>query len=95
MNEKYIQALRDAIQKTHGCVSRYSQTVAVKEESNGQTVWEGNVEVFDLGGHSQARQCYAWWFKDADGHLQYVTVLKTGPVDAARKAVQGFLTSRP
>lgn len=90
MNEKYIQSLREAIQKNHGCISRYAQTVAVKEERDGKVVWEGKVEVFDLAGNPKAAQCYAWGHKDADGRWQYVTMLKAAPVDSALKAVAAF-----
>jgi hypothetical protein len=31
----------------------------VKEEFNGQTVWEGTVHVFDLEGHPKATRAYA------------------------------------
>ena len=94
MNEKYIQELRDAIRQTHGCASRYAQAVPIKEEFNGETVWDGNVEVFDLAGHPTARQCYAWGFKDDWGRWQYVAVLKLSPVDSPRKAVQAYIVSR-
>jgi hypothetical protein len=94
MNEPYIQTLRDAIRHTHACVSRYVQTVPVKEEFNGQTVWDGSVEVFDLAGHPKARQCYAWGYKDDEGRWQYVAVLRTPPVDSPRQAVQAFIVSK-
>ncbi|HUO10247.1 MAG TPA: hypothetical protein VM008_18215 [Phycisphaerae bacterium] len=94
MNEKYIQSLRDAIQKKHGCISRYAQTVAVKDEREGKVVWEGKVEVFDLAGHAKAAQCFAWGYKDEEGRWQYVTVLKVAPVDSALKAVVAFNNSR-
>jgi len=93
MNEKYIQMLRDAIQQAHHCVSRYAQAVAVKEEVNGQIVWEGKVEVFDLAAHPKARQCYAWSFKDDKGRLQYVTFLRLAPIETAQAAVKAFLVS--
>lgn len=93
MNEPYIQALRDAIRKTHGCASRYARAEAVKEEFNGKTVWEGTVEVFDLAGHHKAHQCYAWGYKDDDGRWQYVAVLRTPPVDSPRQAVQAFIVT--
>ena len=93
MNEKYIQTLRDAIRAKHGCVSRYSQTVSVKEELNGKTVWDGKVEVFDLAGHPKAAQAYAWGYEDQDGRKQYVTMLKVAPVDSAQRAIQAFVTN--
>ena len=93
MNEKYIQALRDAIQHTHGCASRYVQTVPVKEELNGKIVWDGKVEVFDLARHPEARQCYAWGYKDDDGRWQYVAVLRMPPVDSPLAAVRAYIMS--
>ena len=93
MNEKYIQALREAIQRTHGCASRYAQTVQVKEEFNVQTAWDGKVEVFDLARHPKAQQCYAWGYKDNTGKWQYVALLKVPPVDSPHKAVQAFMVS--
>jgi hypothetical protein len=40
MNEKYIQALRDAIRHTHGCASRFVRSEPVKEAFEGKTVYE-------------------------------------------------------
>lgn len=93
VNEKYIQALRNTIQQRHRCISRYILTVAVKSEISGQNGWQGNVEVFDLAGHPQARQCYAWGFKDESGHWQYVAILKVTPVDSPQKAVESHIAS--
>jgi len=93
MNEKYIQSLRETIQQVQGCASRYAQSVAVKEEANGQTLWDGKVEVFDLARHPAARQCYAWGYKNDLGYWQYVTIARVPPVDSPRQAVQAFLAS--
>ena len=94
MNEKYIQALRDAIRHSHGCASRYVETVPVKEEFGGQIVWDGDVAIFDLAGHPEGHQCYAWGFRDDSGKWQYVTVLKVHPADTPRKAVQAYITTQ-
>ena len=94
MNQKYIQALRDAIRHTHGCASRYGKTVPVKEVFNGKTVWGGDVEVFDLAGHPKATQCYAWGLQDDAGKWQYVAVLKVDPVDSPHKAVQAYILAQ-
>src|SRR5450755_2289246 len=91
MNDSYIQALQDAIQKTHGCASYHVLTVPLKEEFEGRTIWEGNVEVFDLEGHSKAQRCYAWGYKDDGGRWQYVAVLKLVPVDCPTRAVQAYI----
>jgi hypothetical protein len=94
MNEKYIQALRDAIRHMHGCASRYVGTAAVKEEYQGCPVWDGDVGIFDLADHPKASQCYAWGYHDDAGKWQYVAILKVSPVDTPRKAVQAYIVSR-
>ena len=93
MSDPYMNTLRHAIMKKHGCACHYAQTVPVKEELNGATVWEGNVEVFDLADHFVAQQCYAWGFKDG-GRRQVAAVLNAPPVDSAAKAVHAFMLSR-
>lgn len=90
----YIERLRDAIRHTHGCASAYVETVPVKETFKGKTVWEGDVEVFNLTNHATARQCFAWGYQDDAERWQYVAVLKAGPVDSPHRAVQAFILSR-
>jgi len=93
MNEKYIQTLRTMIQTQYKCPSRYSQTIKVKEEADGKILFEGNVELFDLGGHPTARQCYAWGTKREDGRMEYATALNP-PAKSAAEAVRGHLQAQ-
>ena len=95
MNEKYIQALRDAIRHMHGCACRHIETVPVKEDFEGETAWDGDVEVFDLAGHQTARQCYAWGYENDAGKRQYVAVLRVPPVESPLTAVRAYILSRP
>ena len=86
----YIEAIQDAIRRLHGCESRHIKSVPVHEESQGQTVWSGAVEVFELIDHPKAKVCYAWGQcagKD-DKQSRYVTVLKIPPVDSPITAVR-------
>ena len=53
------------IHKLHGATATHRESVPVKETFNGETVWEGIVEVFDLHGHPKANTAYAW-SQDAD-----------------------------
>ena len=89
----YIEALQDAIQRTHGCDSRHVASVPVKETFRGQTVWEGVVEVFDLIGHPQAQQCYAWGHRAGPDEKQsrYVAVLRVPPADSPLAAVRASI----
>ena len=54
------RSLQQAIRDLHGCESTHSYSAPVKETFEGQTVWEGVVEVFALQGHSTATRCYVW-----------------------------------
>ena len=62
----------------------------VHEVFRGETVWQGDVEVFDLTGHPKAKRCYAWSHLDGakDERTRFVAVLEIPPVDSAQKAVQ-------
>ena len=62
----------------------------VHEVFKGQTVWQGNVEVFNLTGHAKARRCYAWSHLDgkADEDERFVAVLEIPPVESAETAVR-------
>ena len=52
--ETDIITLQMVIRDLHGCGSTHVATVPVHEVFRGQTVWRGEVEVFDLKGHPAA-----------------------------------------
>jgi hypothetical protein len=56
----YLGALQVAIQLQHLCKPTHRETVFVREKLENETVWEGEVEVFDLEDHQEAKTCYAW-----------------------------------
>jgi len=91
----YIAFLQDAIQKLHGCASEHLETVRVTERFQGQTVWEGDVEIFALPEHPKAEQLFAWGYKERDDKpdLKAVTVLSVPPITTPRKAVQAYIAS--
>ena len=89
MSEVGLDALRDAIRNLHGCDSTWAESVPVKETFEGQTVWEGEVRVFDLIGHPTAKRCYAWSHTVGDSeNRRFVAVLHQPPVDSPRAAVK-------
>ena len=65
----------------------------VKEVFQGQTVWEGIVEVFDLAGHATAHRVYAWAHEtdDPDKPIRHVTVLHLHPINSAQDAVKAAI----
>ena len=77
-----IEELADVIRKLHGSKATHVETVPIKEMFQGETVWEGEVEVFDLHDHPKADRVYAWSHdtEDADKPTRHVTVLHVPPV---------------
>jgi hypothetical protein len=66
----------------------------VVERFQGKTVWDGEVEVFDLKGHPLATRCHAWSYKDDEGKEHYTAVLGLPPVDSAQVAVKAALVAQ-
>ena len=88
-----IAELRDIIRRLHGAEAKHVESVPVKEEFQGQTIWEGVVEVFDLEGHPTAHRAYAWSHDTDDpaSPRRHVTVLHAHPVKSAQDAVRAFI----
>jgi hypothetical protein len=88
-----IEELKDVIRKLHGVESTHRKSVPVKEVFNGETVWEGIVEVFDLIGHPKAARVYAWTNEtdDPENPKHHVTVLHLGPIRSAAEAVKAAI----
>ncbi|MCU1264741.1 MAG: hypothetical protein JWM21_1059 [Acidobacteria bacterium] len=84
----YIEELQDVIRRLHGTESTHVETVPVVETFNGQTIWEGEVEVFDLHEHPTASRLYAWAHDTDDPEHP-----KRPPAITPRKAVQVLIAS--
>ena len=93
MPSKEITQLNDAIRARHGCESLHVESVPVKEVFEGQTAWEGTVEVFELVGHPEAKCAYAWTYRDG-GQEKTIAVLGIPPVDSPQSAVKVAIASR-
>ena len=89
-----VTELQDIIRKLHGVEATHVETVPVKETFQGQTVWEGHVEVFDID-HPQTSRVYAWSHDtdDADNPRRHVTVLHIPPATSPLRAVQASIVS--
>lgn len=58
------------------------------EAHKGETVFEGDVEIFQLEGHPQAKVAYGWGWEDNAGEIEYIGVLQINPVESAATAVK-------
>lgn len=81
----YIERLLLTIQHLHNCAAVHRESVPVHEVFQGKTVWEGDVEVFDLAGHPKAKRCYGWTYGEPE---EFITILELPPVDSAQSAVK-------
>ena len=87
----YLDELRDVIKRLHGSDASHVATVPVREAFQGQTVWEGEVEVFDLHDHPEASRIYAWSHETEDADTRHVTVLHVPPVVSPQTAVRAAI----
>jgi hypothetical protein len=86
-----IPALVEAIRHMHGYEAIHVTTVPVHKTHEGKTVWEGDVEVFQLVGHPTATRAYAWSEATTGTKRRFFAVLHVPPVDSPEKAVQASI----
>lgn len=86
MNDIPEAVFRKAIRATHGVEAQLTGRERVHETFEDETVWEGEVLVFQLQDHSEATRCYAW---EVDGEV--TAVLAVGPIQSAADAVRAAI----
>ena len=92
---KDIPALEAAILKLHGVRATHVATVSVHEVFNGQTVWDGEVEVFTISEHpSGATRCDSWAYQDDSKVNNYTAVLAVPPVNSPQDAVRAAIVAQ-
>jgi hypothetical protein len=89
----YLARVKVTVSQLHNCGAVWRETVPVHEIFQGQTVWQGEVEVFDLTGHPKAKRAYAWSHREGenDEGERFVTVLEVPPVDSPVTAVRASI----
>lgn len=93
---EYLDRLQVVIQELHKCGAVYRETVPVHEVFRGKTIWQGEVEVFDLTSHPKAQRCYAWSHREGpnDQGERFVAVLGLPPVKDAPSAVKAAIVGQ-
>jgi hypothetical protein len=93
--QDYLARVQVAVSQLHNCGATYVETVPVNEVFRGQTVWQGEVEVFDLNGHPKAKRAYAWSHREGknDEGERFVAVLEIPPVVSPVTAVRASIMS--
>ena len=75
------------IRQLHKCDAEHLGTEPVKEVFEGETVWDGEVEVFTVN-HSRAKRAYAWNQNQGTPQERFTAVLEIPPVKSALDAVK-------
>ena len=88
--QDYLDRLQVTLQQLHNCGAVHVATVPVTEIFQGKTLWQGEVEVFDLQGHPKAKRAYGWSHPEGDDNKseRFVTVLEIPPVNSPKMAVK-------
>lgn len=86
-------AFQFLIREREGCSAELREAVHVAERFNGETVWEGDVQHYDLEGHATAKRLYASFYEDAHGHGRAMVVLHLPPVDSPPAAVRASIAA--
>lgn len=91
----YIARVQVAIMQLHNCGATWRESVPVREVFRGKTLWQGEVEVFDLTGHPKAKRCYGWSHPEGADNKgeRFVTVLEIPPVTSPETAVKVSIVS--
>jgi hypothetical protein len=84
-SKEYIERLKLTVEHLHRCSAVFLRTERVKEIFQGQTIWEGSVEVFGLSRHPEAKTCYGWSQGEPE---EFMTILELPPVKSAHDAVK-------
>jgi hypothetical protein len=94
MDAAGIPALQDAIRHLHGLEAKWLESVPVHEQHEGETVWEGEVQVFAVE-HPYATRVYAWSHESGAGKRRFHVVLGVAPVAGAQAAVRVAIMGDP
>lgn len=84
-NNETIERLKQVILHLHKADAKHVGSVPVVESFQGKTLWQGDVEVFDLTGHPKATRCYGWTYGEPE---EFITILELPPVTDAQSAVK-------
>lgn len=93
-SREYRENLKDGIERKALCQVRYLHTQPVRLVEEARVVWNGRVEVFQLDGHAEAKLAFGWGIPDAQGKMEYFTVIGRPPLDSALQAIKAYVASR-
>ena len=63
----------------------------MEEIFGGKTLWNGDVEVFDLADHPKVKRCYGWMYGE---QKQFITILEPPSVTDTQSRVKDGVSYR-
>ena len=93
MDPAGVDALLHAIKRQHGVDARWLESVHVHATLRDDHVWDGEVQIFELIGHTKASRAYVWSYTTVGEWRRFVAVLGVDPVVDAMTAVRAALAS--
>lgn len=88
-----IANIKCAVEKNLGGIARHITSTAVIEVLEGDLIWEGVVETFEVACNPSVKRCYGFTYREDDS-LGCATVAETGDVNSPKMAVKAFFASR-
>ena len=88
-----ILSIKCAVEKNIGGFARHITSTAVIEVFDGDLIWEGVVETFDVDCNPHVKRCYGFTYREDDS-LGYATIAETDEVNSPKLAVKAFVASR-
>ena len=88
-----ILSIKCAVEKNIGGMARHVTSTAVIEVFEGDLIWEGVVETFEVACNPNVKRCYGFTYREDDS-LGYATIAETDEVNSPKLAVKAFVASR-
>jgi hypothetical protein len=89
-----IARLRKALGELHGLDGAHERSVPIRETFQGETVWEGVVEVFAVHGNLEVPYAYPSSHETDEGDRRYIVVLGKPPILGPRDAVRASIAAQ-
>ena len=88
-----ILSIKCAVEKNIGGMARHVTSTVVIEVFEGDLMWEGVVETFEVACNPNVKRCYGFTYRQDDS-LGYATIAETDEVNSPKMAVKAFIASR-
>jgi len=84
--QEYQERLKLVIEHLNKCSAVYQRTEHVRADYEGETIWEGDVEVFSINSIlTKAKHCYRWSYGEPE---EFITILE--PMDAKLRPIRNL-----